>query len=144
GIDSNTPKAESPKQRKSSSPKAQSSPTNKKIHKAQRKPVVEKQAVSPSSNNADKNSTTFSSRRHQEQNLQQLIAEAKAHQAELKSKRSNETNVSGAGPDPESVRARLRTATTKKEVEDAISDAKKLNMTYESSLGERKLASFAA
>ncbi|EER12135.1 merozoite surface protein, putative [Perkinsus marinus ATCC 50983] len=155
GIDSNTPTTEFPKQRNSSSPKTQSSSTDKKGRKTQRSPGSagpsssaltkgDKAAVSPSSNATDKKSAASAYRRSQERSLQQLIAEAKARQAQLKSKRKSESSVVASGPNPESVREQLRVATTKKEVEDAINDAKKLNMTYELSLGEKKLNALTA
>ncbi|KAF4674019.1 hypothetical protein FOL47_009810 [Perkinsus chesapeaki] len=145
GIDG-TATSESPKQQgKNSSPKVGASKKERKVAKQQQKsssssssPIAEKQqhaaASSTSSNN--RNIAGFVNRPAQEQGLQQLIAEAKAHQAQLKKKQSsNGTESSTTEPDAESVRARLRSATTKKDIEDAISDAKKLNMTYEASLG---------
>jgi hypothetical protein len=55
-------------------------------------------------------------------------------------KESTELEEGGGGDREEDVRDKLRTATTKEELEVAISEAKALNMLFEASLGEKKLS----
>ncbi|KAF4720830.1 hypothetical protein FOZ62_002226, partial [Perkinsus olseni] len=75
-----------------------------------------------------------------EADLNNLIKEAKAHQALLRAKSQTKLEGENGGkPSPEEVRSRLRTGNTKQDLEEAIKEAKGLDMTYEAGLAEKKL-----
>ncbi|KAF4715968.1 hypothetical protein FOZ62_003147, partial [Perkinsus olseni] len=75
-----------------------------------------------------------------EADLNNLIKEAKAHQALLRAKSQTKLEGENGGkPSPEEVRGRLRTGNTKQDLEEAIKEAKELDMSYEAALAEKKL-----
>ncbi|KAF4663239.1 hypothetical protein FOZ61_001811 [Perkinsus olseni] len=75
-----------------------------------------------------------------EADLNNLIKEAKAHQALLRAKSQTKLEGENGGkPSPEEVRGRLRTGNTKQDLEEAIKEAKELDMSYEAGLAEKKL-----